>query len=142
MAINFTLYTDAALTSPVSGPITFQVAEDGSSGWQIQQLYFGSVLTGRRVQRTSNPGVDNIIFSFFDTNIGTDPETTEVAFSADGIVWETAGDPLDLGVAELDSGVVNAVEVWVRGRVWAGATPGTYQHIQIQIDELREIAVP
>lgn len=142
MAINFKLYTDSGLTTPVSGPITFEVAEDGSSGWQVQQLFFGSVLASRRCQRTSDPGVDNLIFYFNDTVGGSDPSVDDVAFSLDGISWETAGDPLDLGIAELDSGVANAVEVWVRGKVWAGATPATYQHIQIITDELREIAIP
>lgn len=139
MAINFTLYTDAGLTIPVTGNLTFTVAEDGSTGWLTQQLWFGSNVASRKVQDNGSPGVTNIEFSVTDLGgvAGLDP--TDTRLSLDGITWETPGDPLDTLVTEVESGVANAFDFFISAQVFGGATPGSYIDLRLITQTLREI---
>ena len=142
MAISFQLYEDAALTLPITTPIVFSVAEDGSSGPVSQQVWFGSTLANRKVERDSDPGVDNIIFKFSDLGGFPNPAVTDVEFSINGITWLAPGADLDSGLQEVESGVANAYTFYVRGTVWGGATAGSYIDLRIITDLLRESVVP
>lgn len=140
MALNFNLYSDSNLTQLITGNIVYTLAEDGSSGWVIRQFWLGSTLAGRKLQTEVNPGADNIEFSFADSTPASGPQVTDMGFSFDGIVWEPDGDPLDTGLVEIESGVVNAFTFYARAKVFAGATPGNYVEIQISTQSLREIS--
>lgn len=58
--LSFKLYTDSGLTSLYGGTTTLTHASDLSDNPQDMVLYFGSPLTGRQLDATSNPGVDPI----------------------------------------------------------------------------------
>lgn len=140
MAVNFTLYSDAGLISPITGNLVFTVADDGSTGWVVTQLWLGSNIADRKIQRATLPGVNNIIVSLSDTTGGSGPEVTDMGLSLDDITYEANGDPLDLGVTEVLSGVPNAVTFYARAKVFAGATPGNYVELAIDILDLQEIS--
>ena len=138
MAINFTLYTDSGLTTPVTGNLIFTVAEDGSSGWQQIQLWFGSNVADRKVQDDASPGVTNIQFTITDLGGIAGLSPSDAGLSANGSTWFTP--TLDTGLTEIESGVANAYTIYVRAQVFGGATPGSYVDLRLDSQLLREIA--
>lgn len=58
--LTFKLYTDSGLTTLFTGTLQLTHQTDLSDNPQDFVLYFGSTTTGRQIQATSNPGVDNI----------------------------------------------------------------------------------
>ena len=121
------------------GNIVYTLAEDGSTGWLVRQFWLGSTIADRILQTEINPGLDNIVMSFTDTTPASGPQVTDMSFSLNGSTWLPAGDPLDLGVAAISSGVSNAVTFYARAKVFAGATPGNFVEVRIVSQSLREI---
>jgi len=58
--LTFKLYTDSGLTSLFGGTYEFVHQSNFSDNPQDSTLYFGSNTAGRKLQATSNPGVDQI----------------------------------------------------------------------------------
>lgn len=58
--LTFKLYTDSSLTSLFGGTFEFTHESDFSDNPQDNTLYFGSTTSGRVLEATSNPGIDNI----------------------------------------------------------------------------------
>lgn len=65
--LTFKLYTDSGLTTPFSGTYQLTHNTDLSDNPQDFTLYFGSEETGRILEATSNPGVDDITLTPTDT---------------------------------------------------------------------------
>ena len=146
MAVSFGFFLDAALTQQVVGNLTYQLAEDGSSGLVTKQLWIGSNVDpgNRKIQDNAAPGASNLQVILADDTPGNAPgapEVTDMALSLDNISWEADGDPLDLGVTEILSGVVNAFTFYARASVFAGATSGNFVELRLQMLGLREVSV-
>lgn len=58
--LSYKLYTDSGLTTPYTGTSSLTHETDQSDNPQVITLYFGSTETGRTLEATSNPGVDDI----------------------------------------------------------------------------------
>jgi len=58
--LTFKLYTDSALNIPFTGVLQLTHESDLSDGSQDTTLYFGSNISGRKLEANSNPGVDQI----------------------------------------------------------------------------------
>ena len=138
-AINFAFYEDASLTIPVTGNLTFQVAEDGSSGWVVTQLWLGSTIADRKVQDEAIPGVNDIQIILQDLGGIPGLSTADSGLSLDNISYVQP--TLVTGVTEVESGVANALSFYVRARVFGGATPGSYIDLRVRTQALREIAI-
>lgn len=110
---SFGFFTDAGLTTPLSGTLDFAQAIDGSTGAQQAILYFGSLAAGRVLRAASNPGVDEIVISVVDADAGTGSPAADVRLALDPtFAGRAGGDPLSLGV-QVSSGAPAAVPVYV-----------------------------
>lgn len=65
--LSFKLYTDSGLTTLFGGTYQLTHNTDLSDNPQDFTLYFGSTETGRKLEATSNPGVDDITLTPTDT---------------------------------------------------------------------------
>lgn len=64
---SFGFYLDSGLTSAFGGTIALVEKTDLSDNPKDTTLYIGSILSGRQLQASSNPGVDNIVLTPTDT---------------------------------------------------------------------------
>ena len=64
--LTFKLYNDSGLTSLFTGTLNITHETDLSDNPQDFQLWFGSTETGRQLEATSNPGVDQITLTTTD----------------------------------------------------------------------------
>lgn len=142
MALTFGIYADAGLTVLAPNPLSFTFPEDEVPGvWQNVQLWIGSPVVGKQIRSRVNPGLGNIIVNLIDANPGSFPNTPQAELSLDDIAYVTP--TLDLGVQEIDSGVVNAVTFFLQTQIWAGPSPGTYgSDVSFTTQELEETEVP
>lgn len=115
MAGTFQFYTDAALTTPQVGPLTFTEAFDGSTGAVDQVLYFGSAVSGRTLQNSTSPGTAQITMTPVDGAIGSGQGVGifKLATTQGGLATATAGAALNLGTS-VSGGVAGAKSVWIR----------------------------
>lgn len=115
MAISFKLYTDSGLTAELTTDLIHSKLASVSSEDKDFRLYLGSTASGTKLQRATNPGVNEITVEPTDSNTGAAPATTAIklALSQSALATAVAGDPLDLGTQIL-SGAANAIEFWVR----------------------------
>lgn len=110
---SFGFFTDAGLTTPLSGTLDFAQAIDGSTGPQQAILYFGSAAAGRVLRAAANPGVDPIMINIVDAASGTGSPAADVRLALDPtFAGRAGGDPLSLGV-QVSSGAPAAVPVYV-----------------------------
>jgi len=115
------LYTDAACTAAFSGTLALEHYNDLSDNPQDTLLYYAEVEddTGDagayKQEAQSNPGVDDIVLSAVDANVGSGHEASEItlAATAGALATNTAGADLILGT-QLLSGVSNRQEAHVR----------------------------
>lgn len=138
---SFKFYTDAGLTTPLTGNLVSTQAADGSSDPVDFQIWVGSTASGKKLEAESNPGVDQIVVSVTDTTAGVGHLPTEVklALTQAGLTAATGGASLNLGLTIL-SLVANAVSFWIRVDDATG-TVGTATELGITTNTLIELAV-
>ena len=110
---SFGFFTDAGLTTPLSGTLDFAQSIDGSTGPQQAILYFGSTAAGRVLRAASNPGVDPIMLAVVDASAGSGSPAADVRLALDPtFAGQAGGEPLTLGV-QISSGAAAAVPIYV-----------------------------
>lgn len=137
MATSLKVYADAALSSVVHSPNILQKL-DGTTGPVDFVFYFGSALSGKRIQALSNPGVDNVVLSVADADgaSGQSLAAVKLALTKAGLDTATAGASLTLGTQIL-SGPDGAVPVHVRVQATLLAA-GTYEGLSLNTNDLVE----
>lgn len=103
MAATFGWYLDAAKTQPLTTGKVFSFNSDGSTGPVDTVLYLGSTTANRKIQASTNPGVDNLVVSVADALPGSGQPSTVVklALTSGGLDTATGGASLDLGITQL-----------------------------------------
>lgn len=109
----FAVYTDAALTTPLSGSLAFAQAADGSTGAMVATIYIGSPVASRVLRAAANPGVDPLVLSVSDSGAGGSPASDVTLGLESGFVGRAPGAALSLGT-QINGGLPNAVAVYVR----------------------------
>ena len=137
MAITFKFYSDAALTTLVTVPLTFSQTEPTPTP-EDKLIYFGSVASGKTIEATSDPGVDQIAVSTVDSASGSRSPATDVKLSLTlgGLATATAGAPLNLGTQVL-SGTANAKSIYIRVLDSTGVV-GTNTDLSLQTNNVTE----
>lgn len=115
------LYTDSACTTEFGGTLELTHYTDLSDNPQDTVLYFADVDDDPddngiiKKEAAADPGVDPILISVTDADVGSGHEAGEVtlAATASDLDVNTAGASLDLGTTIL-SGLSNAQEVHLR----------------------------
>lgn len=140
MAISLACYRDSSLTDLIDSgaPLTFNI-EVGSHA--DASFYLGSPTDGNKFQATSDPGVDQIALSVYDSAGGSGEAATAIklALSSANLDTATAGADLNLGT-ELLSGVAHAVQIWIRVTPTV-TTAGSYTDVYPRTNVLDEMAV-
>jgi hypothetical protein len=105
----FTLYTDAGLTTALSGNIIIDAASEDVPLW------LGSSTSGVKIQSATGTGVTNISISFTDSATGTAPASTicKLATTTGGLATASGGTALTVGTQVL-GGVGNAFAFYLR----------------------------
>ena len=110
----FQIFTDAGLTSPLTGSLDFAQSFDGSTGAVTATLYIGSAASGLTMRAASNPGVDPIIVTITDSVPASGSPASDVTLALEPtFAGRTAGAPLNIGT-QVNSGVAAAVAVYVK----------------------------
>ena len=137
MAITFKFYSDAALTTLASVPLTFSQTEPTPTP-EDKVVYFGSVASGKTIEATSDPGVDQIAISIVDAASGSGSPATDIKLSLTlgGLASATAGAPLNIGTQVL-SGTSNAKSIYIRVLDSTG-TVGTNTDLSLQTNNVTE----
>lgn len=138
MATSLKVYADAALSSVVYNPNILQKL-DGTTGPVDLVFYFGSALTGKKIEALSNPGIDNIVLGVSDANASSGQSAAAVKLSATkaGLDTATAGASLSLG-AQILSGAAGAVPVHARIQATL-LTVGAYSGLSLNTNDLVEV---
>lgn len=111
---SFGFFTDAGLTTALSGTLDFAQAVDGSTGPQQAILYFGSPTAGRVLRAAANPGVAPIVLSIVDASAGTGSPASDVTLALDpSFLGRAAGAALTLGT-QVSGGAAAAVPIYVQ----------------------------
>jgi len=115
MPFSLKIYTDAALTTELTGNLLIKQNVDGSTPPVETQLWLGSTVVSAIFKASSNPGVDNIELSIADASPGSGHEVAEVklATTQGGLAAATPGALLSLGL-QITGDVANAVPFWVQ----------------------------
>lgn len=117
---SFKFYSDAALTQEVAAP--FQILQNVSGNTpeaeRVFQFWLGSTIASRKLQRASNPGVDQIILGIVDDapSDGQPASALKIFQGANPPAdWSqiAGGNQIVLGT-DLLSGVANAISIFVR----------------------------
>lgn len=134
----FNLYTDAALTIPFGGTLTWDQQSDGSTGAVDKVLYLGCPTAGLTLQAASAPGTAQITVSIADLNAGDGEPTTSIklALTQGGLSGATGGAPLNLGTA-ITGLAANAKAIWMRFQA-ANLTLGTRNLFTVATNSLQE----
>ena len=143
MPTSFKFYHDSALTSEITTANPLTATQDTANVQPDvdKTIYFGSTLTGNKVQSNVNPGVDQIVLSIVDANNTTGSPASEfkLALSSAALASAVAGASLNLGLT-VNSGTANAVPIFTR-RNSVLAVAGTYTDITLQTNVLIESPV-
>ena len=125
-------YGDAGLTIDWSASIPIAQTVGGSATDVV--VYYGNPASGETLQAASSPGNDPITITPVDASSGSGVETSMIslAASASGLDSATPGASMNIGVT-LNSGVVNAVPVWIRMNAGALGT-GTYTDAGLEVN--------
>ncbi|UZR28073.1 hypothetical protein [Methylococcus mesophilus] len=138
---SFKLYTDAALTTPLTGSLVATQNADGSTPAIQFTLYLGSTTASRMIQANANPGVDQIQATVVDAGAGSGHDVSEVKLAATqaGLASAVGGAALDLGTSVL-SDAANAKPIWIEVND-ATHVVGTATELSVVIADVRETAV-
>lgn len=143
MAITFKFYHDAALTQEITSGNPLTAIQDTANllAPVDKTIYFGSTVSGNKVQVVTNPGTDPVIVSLVDSASGSGAPTTEfkLGLSTGARDSATAGAALTLSTT-INSGVGNAIPIYTR-RDSVLTVAGTYTDISIQTNSLIETPV-
>lgn len=134
--MSFGFFADAGLTIPFAGSLRhFSTQGD-------RLIYFGSPLTGRQLQDSSNPGVTNVQVSIADSATGSGLAATSIKLSATagGLATATGGAALSLGHTVL-SGAGNAKPIHMRFDTSAGTVGTDYTDLGLAVNNVIESAV-
>jgi hypothetical protein len=109
------LYIDSALTTLAAMPLTFAQDTAGATPPHQRVFYFVSKDTGLTFYAQSAPTVDLITISIEDASPGSGQPASAIklATTQGGLASATGGAALEIG-ASFDSGVENAVTIWVQ----------------------------
>lgn len=115
MTISLGFYLDPNLTVPVSSPLDFEQATDGSTGPQVRVIYLGSSVANRKFENDANSGIDPIMLSVYDSqpNAGQEVGSVKLALDPNDLINTTPGQALALPSTIL-SGVSNAIPIYVQ----------------------------
>jgi len=128
--MTFAWYSDAGLTAPLTRADFVR----SSTATPVNRLvYFGSPATGKKLQKVSAPGVDQLQVSVADSAVGSGVEAANVklALTFAGLDSATGGAALNIGATIL-SGAANAVAVFVR-ITSALTTPANHDDVSIRV---------
>lgn len=109
----FAVYTDAALTTPLTGSLVFAQSADGSTGAMVTTIYIGSPVALRVLRAAANPGVDPLVLSVTDSSGAGSPAADVTLGLEGGFVGRAPGAPLSIGT-QINGGLANAVPVFIR----------------------------
>lgn len=109
----FAVYTDAALTTPLTGSLVFAQSADGSTGAMVATIYIGSPVALRVLRAAANPGVDPLVLSVTDSSGSGSPAADVTLGLEGGFVGRAPGAPLSIGT-QINGGLANAVPVFIR----------------------------
>lgn len=139
MAATFKVYQDSSLTTELT-TLAKNFSSDGSTGYLDTVVYIGSTVASKKLQKASNPGVDQIVVSVVDSNGATGQLATNVklASSSGGLAGATGGASLNIGTQIL-SGSVNAYPLWIRIQP-SNLTEGNYTDLSVKLIGLVELA--
>ena len=143
MPVSFKFYHDASLTEEITtgNPLTATQDAAGLLPPVDKTIYFGSTVTGNKVQAASSPGVAAVVISITDANAGTGAPASEfkLALSSGGLASAVAGASLSLSHT-INSGVANAVPIYTR-RDSALSAAGSYTDLSLETNSLTESPV-
>lgn len=128
--MTFAWYSDAGLTAPLTRADFVR----SSTATPVNRLvYFGSPATGKKLQKVSSPGVDQLQVSVADSAVGSGVEVANVklALTFAGLDSATGGAALNIGTTIL-SGAANAVAVFVR-ITSSLTTPANHDDVSIRV---------
>lgn len=139
MAQTFKFYSDANLTTEITGNLIATQNQDGSTPPVVFTIYYGSTGSGLIVYNKTNPGVAHLQVEVFDSATGSGHATTEVklATTEGGLASATPGAALDLGASIL-SGVANKKTIWVEVND-ATHVVGNSTELSLRINNVREM---
>lgn len=129
--MSFGFFSDPGLTIPFSGSLRhFSTQGD-------RLIYFGSPLTGRQLQNSSNPGVTNVQVSIADSATGSGLAATSIKLSATagGLDTATGGAALSLGPTVL-SGPGDARPIYMRIDASAGVVGTDYTDLSLVVSNV------
>ncbi|MDX1816122.1 MAG: hypothetical protein R3180_00280 [Marinobacter sp.] len=137
MALSLKSFSDAALSAVLTSLSVLQKT-DGTTGPVDVVFYLGSNAVGKKIEASSNPGVDDIVLSIVDASTGDGQAVgaVKLATSAAGLDSVGAGASLALGPSVL-SGAGNAIAVYARIEA-TDLTAGTYTDLSLQTNPLVE----
>ena len=143
MAITFKFYHDAALTQEITvgNPLTATQDSANLLAPVDKTIYFGSTISGNKVQTVTSPGTNPIIISVVDAASGSGAPATEfkLGLSTGARDGATPGAALTLSHT-INSGVGNAVPIYTR-RDSVLTVAGTYTDLSLQTNSLVETPV-
>jgi hypothetical protein len=115
MTISLRFYLDVNLSNPIVSLLEFEQATDGSTGGQVKVIYIGSTVPDRKFEAEMNSGVDAIILSAVDSQLGVGQEVSNVKLALDpgDLVNASAGGSLALPATIL-SGATNSIPVYIQ----------------------------
>ena len=115
MSISLGFYQDANLTNPITSPLTFEQAIDGSLGPQTRVVYLGSTVSNHKFESAINSGIDPIILNIYDSqpNAGQDLTSVKLALDPNDLDNVVAGQTLSLPATIL-SGSINSIPIYVQ----------------------------
>ena len=113
MATTFGVFTDAALTTPLTGTLDFAQAADGSTGPVVATVYIGSASPARVLRAIANPGVDPLVLTVTDSASGGSPAADVTIALEETFVGRAPAASLVLGT-QINGGLPNAVAVYIR----------------------------
>lgn len=137
MPLSLRAYSDSALSSVIS-KLNFLQRSDGATGAVDAVIHLGSTVSGKKFESASDPGVDPIVFSVADSDLGAGQSSAAVklATTAAGLDAAVAGEPLSIG-PQILSGGSNSVEIYVRLEA-DNLAEGTYNDLSLQTNDLVE----
>lgn len=138
MALIDYVYHDIALTDQFDDSTDFLEAEAANGDDGDGKFYIGTPTSGKKLQASSDPGVDSITVSISDSAPGSDVEAThlKLALTQGGLAGATGGASLGVGV-EISYG--SPKEVWYR---WANSVGADdYTEISLDIVAMQEVTI-
>lgn len=129
----FQFFADSGLTVPIDADNRLEFVQAASGSAVDAVLFYGSPDATKKLQKASNPGVDDLTVQIVDADAETGLAITaaKLALSAAGLDTATPGAALDIGPT-INGGAVNAVAIFVRMDA-ATATPAVFEDLELRV---------